>query len=78
MEIIALTFKGYASPEGSYSNNTRLAKGRTAALKEYVRKLYDFPAGLIATDYEPEDWEGLEKYVAGAYMDNKEDILARP
>ncbi|GAY27316.1 MULTISPECIES: DUF3868 domain-containing protein [unclassified Prevotella] len=76
VEIIALTFKGYASPEGSYSNNTRLAKGRTAALKEYVRKLYDFPAGLIATDYEPEDWEGLEKYVAESYMDNKEDILA--
>lgn len=76
VEIVSLTFKGYASPEGSYSNNTRLAKGRTAALKEYVRRLYDFPADLIATDYEPEDWEGLERYVAGSYLAGKDAILS--
>lgn len=75
VEIISLTFKGYASPEGSYSNNTRLAKGRTAALKEYVLRLYDFPSDLIATDYEPEDWEGLERYVAGSYLAAKDSIL---
>ena len=39
-KIISISIKGYASPEGSYSNNIRLAKGRTETLKEYVRKQY--------------------------------------
>jgi outer membrane protein OmpA-like peptidoglycan-associated protein len=36
--ITAISIKGFASPEGSYANNTRLAKGRTEALKQYVMK----------------------------------------
>ena len=61
--ITAISIKGFASPEGPYSNNVRLAKGRTAALTEYVRSLYKFPNGFIQTSYEPEDWEGLREYV---------------
>ena len=41
--VTSITIKGTASPEGPYDNNVRLAKGRTEALKEYVRKLYYFP-----------------------------------
>ena len=73
--ITSLFIKGFASPEGSYANNTRLAKGRTAALKEYVRKLYDFPDSLITTAYEPEDWEGLARYVETSDLPNKTGIL---
>lgn len=71
-----ITIKGYASPEGSYENNTRLAKGRTEALKQYVRNLYSFDNDFIATDYEPEDWTGLRKYVEGSSLTNKAEILA--
>lgn len=39
--ITAVDIKGYASPEGSYSNNARLAQGRATALRNYVRGLYD-------------------------------------
>lgn len=74
--ILALSIKGYASPEGSYANNTRLAKGRTETLKEYVRRLYDFPDTLLSTAYEPEDWAGLERFVAGSALANREGILA--
>lgn len=74
--ILALTIKGYASPEGSYANNTRLAKGRTETLKEYVRRLYDFPDTLLSTAYEPEDWDGLERFVAGSALADREGILA--
>ena len=56
--ITRITIKGYASPEGSYANNVRLAMGRTAALKEYVRKHYNFDQEIMMTDYEPEDWAG--------------------
>lgn len=73
--IISVFIKGFASPEGSYANNTRLAKGRTAALKEYVRKLYEFPDTLITTAYEPEDWDGLKRYVEISDLPNREGIL---
>ncbi len=73
--INTLSIKGFASPEGSYTNNIRLAKGRTAALKEYVEKLYHFAPGFIKTSYEPEDWEGLRAYVVGSNITNREGIL---
>ena len=35
--ITSITIKGYASPEGPYDNNVRLAKGRTQPLRDNVR-----------------------------------------
>ena len=63
INITALHINGTASPEGSYQNNIRLAKGRTEALKEYVQSLYRFPAGFITTSYEPVDWRGLAQFL---------------
>ncbi len=71
-----ITLKGYASPEGSYSNNVRLAKGRTAALKQYVEGLYDFAPSVYATAYEPEDWEGLIAWLNSNPIDNRDGLLA--
>lgn len=76
VQFKAMTIKGYASPEGSYSNNVRLAKGRTATLKDYVLAQYSFPASIITTSYEPEDWEGLRRYVKNSNIENREEILA--
>lgn len=73
--ITTLTIKGFASPEGRYDNNTRLAQGRTETLKDYVQQLYSFAPGFIATDYEPEDWEGLREYVAGSTLEHRSEIL---
>ena len=58
-----LHISGTASPEGSYQNNVRLAKGRTESLKNYVQNLYRFPAGVLTTSYEPVDWEGLSQFL---------------
>ena len=73
--IKSIFIKGFASPESPYSNNTRLAKGRTEALKEYVESLYHFGEGFIKTDFEPEDWAGLEKYVMASSLRHKSEIL---
>lgn len=73
--IIALSIKGYASPESPYSNNERLAKGRTASLKDYVQRQYSFPESIITTSYEPEDWAGLERYVEQSSLENRDAIL---
>jgi len=67
--------KGFASPESPYEHNKELAIGRTAALKNYIRQLYHFDDNIIATDYEPEDWAGLRKYVENSNISHKEDIL---
>ncbi len=74
--VTSISIKGYASPEGSYANNTRLAKGRTEALKTWVMNLYSFPAGFITTDFEPEDWQGLrEAVVADTSLPDREGLL---
>lgn len=74
--VSALSIKGFASPEGSYTNNTRLAKGRTESLKEYVRDLYKFDNNFIKTSHEPEDWEGLREYVEKSTLEHRTEILA--
>lgn len=73
--VSSITIKGYASPEGSYTNNIRLAKGRTATLKQYVENMYRFDADFIKTDYEPEDWAGLRRYVEGSGLEHRAEIL---
>lgn len=62
--ITHVHIKGFASPEGPYDNNVRLAKGRTETLRRYVRDLYSFSDTTITSSYDPEDWAGLRNYVA--------------
>lgn len=74
--ITRVTIKGYASPEGPYDNNVRLAMGRTESLKEYVRRHYDFDPGIMNTDYEPEDWDGLREWLRKCTLPHRDEILA--
>lgn len=73
--VKSITLTGFASPEGPYANNVRLASGRTEALKEYVRKQYTFPAEVFHTSYVPEDWEGLRDSVAASNLSDRAEIL---
>ena len=63
VNITKITLHGYASPESPYSNNTRLAKGRTEALKNYLIRKYNFKPQLFQTEYTPEDWGNLEGFL---------------
>lgn len=74
--IRSIEISGTASPEGSYENNVRLAKGRTEALVKYVQNLYKFPEGLLKTSYEPVDWKGLKEWLENNQIENREAILA--
>lgn len=73
--IKSIMIKGFASPEGSYATNERLAKGRTEAVKRYVEQLYSLPAGSVATAWEPEDWDGLRAWVEASNIGNRDAIL---
>lgn len=77
--ITNVHIKGFASPEGSYENNVRLAQGRTQTLAQYVNNLYRFEPGIMTTSYEPEDWDGLRSYVQDSLnydITNRQAILA--
>ena len=61
--VTSIRLHGYASPESPYSNNTRLANGRTEALKDYLMRKYAFSSRLFTTAYTPEDWENLRGFL---------------
>lgn len=74
--ITGIRIKGFASPEGSYANNERLAKGRSEALLAYVKERYDLSGVDTRVAYEPEDWAGLERRVERSDLANREAVLA--
>lgn len=74
--LTSISFKGYASPEGSWTDNERLAKGRTESLIEYVGALYDFPRDAMHASWVAEDWQGLARRLRLLDLDNKDAILA--
>lgn len=64
--VTKITLHGYASPESSWANNTRLAKGRTEALKSYLIRKYNFDSSVFQTTYTPEDWDNLRGFLTDA------------
>ena len=74
--ITSITLTGYASPEGPYLNNVRLAKGRTEAVRDYVSKLYDFPSSVYITASVPEDWAGLRESIEKSDMPLKDQMIS--
>lgn len=74
--IESITLTGYASPEGPYLNNVRLAKGRTEAVREYVSRLYDFPPSVYITASVPEDWAGLRENIEKSNYMLKDQMIS--
>lgn len=74
-KVEAIYLKGFASPEGPYDNNVRLAKGRTEVVKEYVRNNSTFPASIYHTSSVPEDWEGLREWLLGCSLPDRQKMI---
>lgn len=64
IQVTSISLHGYASPESPYSNNTRLAKGRTAALMQFLRNKYKISESLFHNEFTPEDWGNLRGFIA--------------
>lgn len=73
--ISHIDIHGYASPEGPYANNERLARERTRTLKEYVCSQYTFSDTLFTTHYTPEDWDGFIRLLTDTVLPHREDLL---
>lgn len=75
-KIVGISLHGYASPEGSYANNARLADGRAESLKKYLIGEYGLDAQMISVTSTPEDWAGLRAYVEKNEIADKDEILS--
>jgi outer membrane protein OmpA-like peptidoglycan-associated protein len=70
-----ITIHGYASPEGSFASNARLAEGRAEALTAYVSSLSSVARDKFHTESTPEDWNGLVEYLKKGELSQSRDIL---
>ncbi|MCC8036123.1 MAG: DUF3868 domain-containing protein [Rikenellaceae bacterium] len=57
--ITGISIEGFASPEGAFFWNDRLARGRANSLKDYIRQQFGLPGDLVEVGHTPEDWNGL-------------------
>ena len=70
-----ISIHGFASPDGSYGNNARLAEGRANALRNYIVSAYAVPAKYLQVASTPEDWVGLRTAVENSNLADQWDIL---
>lgn len=67
---------GYASPEGTFAFNEKLALNRANALKNYISSNYGIPQEQFRIGSVAEDWAGLrELVVASNTLPQKEQVL---
>lgn len=73
--ITSIKLHGYASPDGKYANNEKLANNRTQALYQYLVGTYDIDKKLFKVSSTAEDWDGTREYLAEHDMPQKETVL---
>lgn len=76
-EIEEINIQSYASPDGAYDYNTRLAQRREEATKTYMTgQLKGVSFGELTADFTPEDWEGFRRLVSESNIQDKDLILS--
>lgn len=73
--VCKVMIAGFASPEGSFEFNDRLAWSRAVALKEYLAEVADLESDLVELYNGSEDWRGLRKLVEQSDMYAKQAVL---
>ena len=79
IDIRGVNIRGYASPEGTYTNNERLARGRSEGFKKYMISKHPGNDYIrdARTSWVAEDWEGFGRIVeADNTIAQKQDVLA--
>ena len=68
---------GFASPDGGFAINDRLASNRRAVAQKYVDEQMKKSGNSAAIDtkYTAEDWDGFQKLVAASSIQDKDVIL---
>jgi len=79
-EIAGLTVNSYASPEGNYDFNEKLAQKRelstTGLLEKQLKKDKITEFGELTSSFTPEDWDGFKTLVEKSNIQDKDLILS--
>ncbi len=75
IKVDAMDITGYASPEGSYAYNTKLAQNRAEGFNAYLKKNYSLNGLSTKVNSVPEDWDGLIRLVEASSIPNKDEVL---
>ncbi|MBR1484351.1 MAG: tetratricopeptide repeat protein [Prevotella sp.] len=77
MALSGVEVSAYASPDGGYAVNERLAGKRQDVAADYVKQeMRKAKAeGFVDTKYTAEDWEGFQELVAASDIQDKDVIL---
>ncbi|MCF0187901.1 MAG: hypothetical protein HUK04_00180 [Bacteroidaceae bacterium] len=77
LALDGIEVSAYASPDGGYDINEKLAIKRQDATQEYLRKqmLANKMAFNVDAKYTAEDWEGFQQLVAASNIQDKDVIL---
>lgn len=70
-----VSFHGYASPEGSYALNERLANERVKAVAQYATTTLNLHSSSVTTSYTAEDWEGTKKFIEESSLSDKQALI---
>ncbi len=73
--ITSITLHGYASPDGGYANNEKLAANRTQALLNKLVGTYSIDRKLMKAESTAEDWDGTVAYINSNDLPQKEAAL---
>ena len=75
-EILNVTYKAGASPEGTLAINRRISGKRGDNLTSYLQKYLTFNKDILHVEDVVEDWEGLYDLVANSQMNYRDEVLA--
>ncbi len=73
--VRAVVIAGFASPEGTFAFNDRLAFDRAAAVQNHIRDYTGLPDDAIMLYNGSEDWRGLKILVEQSDMPSKQRVL---
>lgn len=75
-DMTTIDITGYASPDGAYDENAKLAKERAEALRDYLVATFGVKSDIITLNSVTEDWTGVVKWLEASSLKNREAILA--
>jgi hypothetical protein len=70
-----IVIAGFASPEGSFALNDRLAWSRATVLKRYIMRRCAIDGDVIHIHNGIEDWHGLKLMVESSDLETKDQVL---
>ncbi|MDR1880855.1 MAG: DUF3868 domain-containing protein [Tannerellaceae bacterium] len=76
LSVTLIEITGYASPDGRFDANDRLARARAQALAEYLSSNLTFPEEVYQVKWGGEDWRGLLKMVERSDISPKNQLMS--